>query len=104
MQSIRNVKKLFQKNKSLVLFPQGTRKNNADDFEGMKNGAVFFAIKFQVPIIPIFFKKKPGFFKFNKLIVGEPLNFSEYYNQKPTKEVLAVASEKLINAIAELNK
>ena len=98
MQSIRTVKRVFEKNNSLVLYPQGTRKKMADDFAGMKNGAVFFSIKFKQPIIPMYFTKKPGFLKLNKVIVGEPISFEEYYDQKPTKEVLAQASEKLSNA------
>ena len=102
MQSIRTVKKLFDNNKSLVMFPQGTRKDQADNFEGMKNGAVYFAIKFKTPIIPMYFEKKPKVFRCNKLIVGEPINFEEYYNQKPTKEILSQASNKLIERINEL--
>lgn len=102
MQSIRTVKKVFEENKSLVLYPQGTRKEMADDFSGMKNGAVFFAIKFKQPIIPMFFIKKPRFFIFNKVIVGNPITFEEFYDQKPTKEVLTQASEKLTNAFNEL--
>ena len=102
MQSIRTVKKLFDNNKSLVMFPQGTRKDQADNFEGMKNGAVYFAIKFKTPIIPMYFQKKPRIFRRNKLIIGEPLYFDEYYNQKPTKEILSQASNKLIECVNEL--
>ena len=102
MKSIRTVKKIFEKDKSLVLYPQGTRKKMADDFAGMKNGAVFFAIKFKQPIIPMFFVKKPRILCYNKVIVGEPITFEEYYDQKPTKEVLTLASEKLTEAFNQL--
>ena len=102
MKSIRTVKKLFDNKKSLALYPQGTRKKMADDFAGMKNGAVFFAIKFKQPIIPMFFVKKPGFFRINKVIVGEAITFEEYYELKPTKEVLNKASEKLTEAFNKL--
>lgn len=102
MQAMRKCKAIMESEQVLTIFPQGTRVKNADDFESMKNGAVYVALKYHAPIQPMFFTRKVKLFRFNKLIVGKPISFEEYYNEKPTKELLSKLSDKLISEMNNL--
>ena len=50
----------------------------------------------------MYFIKKPKIFRKNILVVGEPIFFEKYYDQKPTKEILDQASEELTLAYKNL--
>ncbi len=102
IKAVKMVDKIISKNNSLMIFPQGKRLKTNDDFSNVKNGAVYFAIKYKLPLIPMFFVKKPKIFHFNRLIVGEPLSFEEFYDQKLTSELLNKATQKYIDKMNEL--
>lgn len=81
LSSIKECLRILKNKQRLVVFPEGTRKAN-NDLQNLKNGAVMFAIKGKVPIVPMWIEKKPKFFRFNTLRIGEPIYFDEYYNKK----------------------
>ena len=68
----------------------------------VKNGACMFAIKTKTPILPCFILKHQKLFRFNKLIVGEPFELSEYYDKKLDKETLDEASQVIIEKLTAL--
>ncbi len=70
---------VLKKEKLLTIFPEGTRNKTNEPLLEFKAGASLFAVKTNTPIIPMFIMKKGGFFKLNKIIVGEPLYFDESY-------------------------
>lgn len=97
----KNVLKLLKDEKTVGIFPQGTRSDNQDDIE-IKNGVCMFAIKSKAPITPMYIVKKPRVFSFNTILVGKPFELSEFYDQKITKEVLEQAGVKVSESIEQL--
>lgn len=94
VQTIKTTLDLLKKGNRLLLFPEGTRKDVSDEENlSLKNGTAMFALKSQVPIVPMWLLKKPKAFKHNVLIVGEPFRLSEFEGQKITKEILGQASK-----------
>jgi 1-acyl-sn-glycerol-3-phosphate acyltransferase len=82
--------------------PEGTRNKTQEAFLPFKSGAAMLAIKAKVPIIPVVIYKKARFLRMTHILVGDPIQFSEYYGQKLTDEVLKAADEKVVNRFWEL--
>jgi len=86
------------KNEGIItVFPQGTRKNK--DINDVKSGAVLFAIKSQVPIVPAAIIGDYKIFGGLKVHYGKPIYYTEYYNQKVSQEVLHNLSVDLMKKI-----
>lgn len=102
--AVKKVLSAFKNNEQLLVFPQGTRKEDAEDMAALKNGTSLFAIKGDVPIVPMMFLKKPRFFRRNTLVIGKPIELLEYRNQKPTKENCDAVSKILTDKMEELYK
>ncbi|MBO5102686.1 MAG: 1-acyl-sn-glycerol-3-phosphate acyltransferase [Clostridia bacterium] len=100
--TIKTTIKLLNDNHQLLIFPEGTRKTSIDDANALKNGMALFALKTNTSITPMVFLKKPKLFRFNKILVGEPIDMSAYEGQKPTKEVLSEISDKVLNEMQNL--
>ncbi len=84
MTAIRTLKK----GKPLGLFPEGTRNkgNDQGDMLEAKNGAVVFASKAGVPIIPMAIYRRPKLFRTNKILVGDPFYPQGENPRKLTKD------------------
>ena len=102
--TIRSVLDLLKNDKQVLIFPEGTRKTSIDDVNALKNGMAMFALKSDSPIIPMMLLYKPKMFRFNKLIVGEPIDLSHYKEQKVTKEVYAEIADNVLNTMQNLRK
>ena len=93
---------LNKKNKPIVIFPTGTRNSSPDEIQDLKNGVAMFSAKTHSPIVPMVLVKKPGFLKFNKLVIGKPLDLTKYEGRKADKELYAEISQDLSNAMEQL--
>lgn len=103
LSTIKETLKLLNNGERVVIFPEGTRKKiSLEEGEALKNGAAMFALKAQSKIVPMYFVKKPSLFRFNKLIIGEPINIDEYFGQKTSKENIETVGEKIKDALMEL--
>lgn len=100
IKAMKTTLELLKNNKTVAIFPQGTRAHT-EDFD-IKNGVCMFAIKAKAPIVPIYIKKKPRLFCINKIYVGEPFELREFYDKKLTKEVLDEAGEVVTKKYNEL--
>ena len=96
----KEILKTLKNNKTIGIFPQGTRSED-EDME-IKSGVCMFAIKSKAPIVPIYIKKKPKLFIFNTIYVGEPFELDKFYDQKLTKEVLDEAAKIVVEKFEEL--
>ena len=103
MQDIEAMKrclKVLKNDELLGIFPEGTRKGMEKNGKA-KNGAAFMAIRSGVKIIPTGIH---GTFKpFSKVYInyGEPIDLSEYKNQK---DKLDEATDIVMNKIKELSE
>lgn len=93
---------LLKNQECLGLFPEGTRHHEEGEDMSVKNGACMFAIKTKTPLLPCYILKKPRPFRFNKIIVGEPFELSDFYDKKLDKDTLNEASKILIEKITSL--
>lgn len=93
--SIRTCLKVLKDGNRLAIFPEGTRNKVDNSLQPFKQGTVMFAVKGQAPITPIVIYKRSKMFRKNYVIIGEPIDFSTYYNVPFTDEL----SEQLTNEL-----
>ena len=102
LKALRTCIKLLKEQNLLMLFPEGTRscKHLAD----VKPGAIMFAIKSQVPIVPIGISRLKPFGR-TKVTFGEPIYYDEYYDKKLTdddyKKLVAELMYQIFNLVEE---
>lgn len=73
--------------KPLGIFPEGTRnKTESDDMQEIKSGAIVFASKAGVPIVPAALSRPIKFLRFSTLIIGEPFYVTGANPARLTKE------------------
>lgn len=94
---------LLKKGKKLVVFPEGTRNHNEDMQLGeIKGGAAMLAIKTKVPVIPIYINRTPRIFRKTVVTIGQPFEFTEFYNQRLDSETLDKAGNILADKMQQL--
>ena len=101
LSTIKNSLRVLKDNGTLVIFPEGRRKEDSFS-EDIKNGAAMFALKTDSPIVPMYFVKKPRLFCFNKLIVGEPIYLDRQYIGDTSKETLEHISRIIEDKMIEM--
>lgn len=96
--------KLLNKNKLLVVFPEG--KLPLTKFMGpFYPSYIMIALKSGKPIIPLYTPGGYSFFKRNKMVVGTPIYINDYIkNTNPTKEEIDYANNEIRNKVLELEK
>lgn len=100
--TVRTVLDLLKNDKQVLIFPEGTRNTSLDEVNALKNGVAMFALKADAPIVPMMLLYKPKMFRFNKLIVGEPIDLSKYKEQKLTRETYAVIADEVLEKMKNL--
>lgn len=98
-----SVIKLLKNGNKLIIFPEGTRnKSGTDELQELKGGTALISIKSKCPIVPVMMLKKAKIFRRTKMIVGEPFEFSEFYDKKFTDENLLYMNEVLRDKMIDL--
>ena len=87
--------KCLKNNEKIAIYPEGTRNKTDEELLPFKHGAATIAIRAKVPIVPIVIYKKPRLFRCAHILIGEPFEFSEYYDRKLSEEELSQADERL---------
>ena len=96
--------KCLKNGEKICIFPEGTRNKTNADMLPFKSGASVMAIKARVPIVPIMQYKKPKPVLLNHILIGEPFEFTEYYDKKLTDELIREADEKLREKLLEMRR
>jgi 1-acyl-sn-glycerol-3-phosphate acyltransferase len=99
------------KKSPMILFPEGTRTRDGTIGRG-RAGLGMLILKSQPTVIPVYIEGMnqvlpvgsvfPKFFKRICVIYGEPLDFSQFYECKPTKETAEAITEHAMQAIRAL--
>lgn len=101
---------LLREGKTLGLFPEGTR-SSSGELQQMRSGAIRFAIKTRSPLLPVGVtgtdKSYPRGTKLPKparlgVRIGQPFEFSEFYDQPMTAEQTEQAIALMRDKIAAL--
>ena len=105
MTAFKNSIKVLKNNKPLGIFPEGTRNkgNEESDMLEAKSGAIVFASKTGVPIIPMAIYRRPKLFRSNKILIGEPFYPTGANPSKLTKEEVDENTKKLVEIINNLH-
>lgn len=101
--SIKQVLKLLKENKTIGIFPEGTRNKNENtegELQEIKNGVIMFSVKSCSSIQPTMIQRKPKFFRKNKITFGERFNFNNVNNKKDY-ELMSNIIIKEMNAIRQ---
>ncbi|MBQ8374640.1 MAG: 1-acyl-sn-glycerol-3-phosphate acyltransferase [Clostridia bacterium] len=104
IRAMMNALKALKRGEKVGIYPEGTRNKTNEPFLPFQSGAAMLAIRAQVPIVPIVMYEKCRPFKTTHILIGDPFEFSEYYGQKMTDELLAEADEKLRNRMIEMRE
>lgn len=85
LSSIKTTLRLLKENAWVGLFPEGTRIRNGK--LGTANpGVALFAIKANKPVVPIAITGRYRFFCKINIIIGQPIDFSQYKKDKMTND------------------
>lgn len=103
IESLKFSLKVLKEGHILMIFPEGTRHGMEKNGKA-QNGAAFMALKGKVPVIPVGIQGEMKPFHKVTLNYGKPLDFSEYYSNKPEKEVLDKVSKEIMDNIIMLTK
>ncbi|MDD4503461.1 MAG: lysophospholipid acyltransferase family protein [Clostridiaceae bacterium] len=102
IRSIKTSLKLLNSSKVLALFPEGTR--NKTDEVVAEPGIAMLAIKSKVPVVPVAIISSYKFFKRTKVIIGRPIELTEYHERKLLNEEYLKISLGIMNKINELKR
>lgn len=104
LKTIMSCIKVLKEEYPLVVFPEGTRNRTGEELQPIKGGAVVFATRTNSPVIPAMFDHKERFWRKSRLIIGKPVDLSEYDGKKLSSEDIDVITEKLRNTMIELRR
>lgn len=83
------------------IFPEGTRSKQGKILKA-KPGLAMVAIKTQSPIIPVAITGNYKPFSKIKIIIGKPIDLSDYYRKKVSTDEYQKLSQNILNVIREL--
>ncbi|MBE5740552.1 MAG: 1-acyl-sn-glycerol-3-phosphate acyltransferase [Clostridiales bacterium] len=96
--------KCLKNGEKICIFPEGTRNKTNEAMLPFHHGAAVMSIKTKTPIIPMVIYKKPRWFRVAHILIGEPIEFSEYYGKKMTEEEIASVDDRLREHMLNMRK
>ena len=85
--------KCLKNGEKLCIYPEGTRNKTKEEMLPFRHGAAVMAIRCKTPIIPVVMYKKSRLFRCTHILVGEPIELTEYYDKKNSEEELLAIDE-----------
>lgn len=68
--AIRAAVKILRENGKILIFPEGTR--SGDDNTAAKTGAVRLAVRYGIPLVPVYLTRRKKVFSRAELVIGKP--------------------------------
>jgi len=105
--AIRKALEVLESGQVLGLFPEGSRSKTGELLKPQP-GVAMIALKAKVPVIPVAcvgterMCKKGSWFNSFELRIGQPIEYSEYYEQKLNTKNLEIVSQNIMEQIALL--
>ena len=96
--------KCLRNGEKICIYPEGTRNKTEQELLPFHHGAAMMAIKCKAPIIPVVIYKKPKFFRRTDVLIGEPLELTEYYGKKLSEEEIGQVDEFLRRHMLEMRR
>lgn len=104
LEAIRKIMNLLKKNRTVGIFPEGTRNKASDEIAELKAGTIMFAFKGNAPIVPCVLLKRVKIFRRNFMIIGDEPDFQGLREQKLSAENLDAAAVILLYEMQKLQK
>jgi 1-acyl-sn-glycerol-3-phosphate acyltransferase len=110
--TLRETYNLLKKNELVLMFPEGTRTYDGK-LNKAKMGIGMIAYNSQVPVIPVYIdgsytilSRTAKSIRYKKCSVyyGPPVDLNAFYSQQRSKELYKVISEKIMDAIRQLEE
>jgi 1-acyl-sn-glycerol-3-phosphate acyltransferase len=103
IRSARTVFKLLKEGKVVGIFPEGTRQKRwKGDLKSVKSGVALFALKADVPLIPVAIKGDYKLFGRIDIYCGKPYRLDEHRGKKYTRKELTEISRNIMMNIYSL--
>lgn len=102
MTASKSILRLLKNDKSVCLFPEGTRNPNVDCLQPFHTGAALFALKTKSPIRPFYIWDKTKAFRKNYLIIGDEFTLEEFYDKPINRQTLEEATAIIQNKVDAL--
>ena len=96
--AIKTAMKLLKDGEKVVIFPEGTRVESADE-SAAKTGAIMLASKIGVPILPVYIPRAKRLFKKIEVVIGEPYSIEKL---RGGSEAYSVYAKELMQKIEGL--
>ena len=96
--------KCLKNGEKICIYPEGTRNKTGGEMGQFHHGAAVMAIKCQTPIIPVVMYTKPRYFLCTHILIGDPIELTEYYGKKLSDEELGEVDESLRQYMIDMKK
>ena len=96
--------KCLKNGEKICIYPEGTRNKTDAELLPFRHGAAMMAIRCKVPVIPVVIYSKPKYFRRTDILIGDPLELTQYYDRKLTEEEMGQADEFLRDYMLEMRK
>lgn len=102
--TMRTVIDLLNHDKVLGVFPEGTRNRVNEELQPLKAGSGMIAVKGKAPILPIMIERHSKCFHRNRMYIGKPISFEEYYDVRFNSELNDKLTEEIRLAMLDTQK
>lgn len=102
--TIKQALQVLKEDKRLGIFPEGRRNFETNELQEIKEGTAMFAVKGKALITPLIIYDRLKMFKKNYLIVGKPIDLSNYYDKKFDGDVSKECTEIITNTMKSLQQ
>ena len=102
IKSIKTSLKLLGSGKVLGLFPEGTRNKTSEVVA--EPGIAMLAVKSKVPVLPVAIISSYKIFKRTTVVIGKPIELTEYHDRKLLNEDYLKISHDIMNIINGLKR
>ena len=103
MQSFNKIIEHLNAGRLVSMFPEGRMTKN-EEVQTFKSGMVLMALRANVPIIPVYIKRRKNYWQRQKYVIGEPINPVEMVGKIPSLEKINQVTNLLKEKEAELKK
>lgn len=104
MSTMREITERLKSGEIVSMFPQGRISVGDDEGAKFKSGMVLMAIRSGAPIVPVYIKRRNGFFDRLSVVIGERVSVTELYGEHPTFAQIDAATKLLYEREKQLKE
>lgn len=94
MEAMRNSTRVLREGHILGIFPEGTR-HHEGQMEQIEAGTALLTMRAKVPLVPVYFGQKVGFFRKNHCWIGAPIPYEDLLQDGINTETCEKLNERI---------